>query len=403
MKIISLIICTFSLAIVNSQNVIEYLKDNGFFIESNSDKSVGQVSPEFDLGNVLVGEYVAKKTEKDNITSSQLQACLDGNIFKYYESLYKYNTPLKQKLFKEDYPTTYAEYQAKLSDAKLFYLNGYQYAELRFDQQSNYNLENNTFSLYQKFYGGSKQLDLVKKQIASGNLVANNGDISPFVFSRLDDVEQVLVDRGYGFSVNTIIKVENERDALKIENNGNLRMIVFYNQVSKKTSVIKPMKVLFHINGEIIKNIGVNSKIDGLIEGYVKKVKEKKSSKKAKIDLGDFFEDGDNDGLDVFGMGHGGGGEIGDGIGDGSSRRIKHVPNLYNLTQVPAKVAVKIKIDRQGEVFWSEAQIHHAYTNNADETILRLAEKKAQEFRYMPTTSSAKYDVKIIKFNFIVN
>ena len=121
MKIISLIICTFSLAIVNSQNVIEYLKDNGFFIESNSDKSFGQVSAHYDLENVFGGEYAAKKTEKDKITSSQLQACLDGNIFKYYESLYKYNTPLKQKLFKEDYPTTYAEYQAKLSDAKLFY------------------------------------------------------------------------------------------------------------------------------------------------------------------------------------------------------------------------------------------------------------------------------------------
>lgn len=400
MKIISLIICTFLLAIVNSQNVIEYLKDNGFFIESSSDKSIGQVFPEYDLGNVLGGGYAAKKTENDNITSAQLQACLDGNIFKYYESLYKYNTPLKQKLFKEDYPTTYAEYQAKLSDAKLFYLNGYQYAELRFDQQSNYNLENNTFSLYQKFYGGSKQLDLVKKQIASGNLVANNGDISPFVFSRLDYVEQVLVpDRGYGFSVNTIVKVENERDALKIENNGNLRMIVFYNQVSKKTGAIKPMKVLFHINGEIIKNTGVNSKIDGLIEGYVKKVKEKKSSKEAKIDLRYLFENGDNDGLDVFGMGHGGGGEI----GDGSTRRIKHEPNLDNLIQVPAKVAVKIMIDTQGKVVWSEAQIHHAYTDNADETILRLAEKKAQEFRYMPTTSSAKYDVKIIKFNFKVN
>ncbi|MDG2226686.1 MAG: hypothetical protein P8L20_03030 [Flavobacteriales bacterium] len=399
MKITLLIILLFFKVIANSQGVVGYLKENSFSIKESNEKYSDQVSFNSDFRTLFGGGGSHRETDLNNVTSLQINACLEGDVFAFYESLYKYNTPLKQKLFKEDYPTTYAEYQAKLSDAKLFYLNGYQYAELRFDQQSNYNLENNTFNLYQKLYGGSKQLDLVKKQIASGNLVANNGDVSPFVFSRLDDVEQVLVpDRGYGFSVNTIVKVENERDALKIENNGNLRMIVFYNQVSKKNILIKPLKVLFHINGEIIKNIGVNSKIDGLIEGYVKKVKEKKPSKEAKIDLGYLFENGDNDGLDVFGIGHGGGGEI----GDGSTRIIKQEPNLDNLIQVPAKVAVKIKIDRQGEVFWSEAQIHHAYTNNADETTLRLAEKKAQEFRYMPTTSSAKYDVKIIKFNFKV-
>jgi hypothetical protein len=92
-----------------------------------------------------------------------------------------------------------------------------------------------------------------------------------------------------------------------------------------------------------------------------------------------------------------------EGIGDGSSREIKYIPNLNNLTTIPAKVAVKIKIDRNGRVFWSEVQLHNTFTNTANKDIIKLAEKKALEFIYKPTSTSVKFDVKTIKFDFKVN
>ena len=374
MRIVSLIICTFLVASVNSQNVIEYLKDKGFFIEASNEKFVGQVSSETYYGNPFSEGGSQKETEKDNITSSQLNACLEGDVFAYYESLYKYNTPLKQKLYKEDNPSEFAEYQSKLSNVKDYYVNGYQYKEVRFEEQSNYNLEKKTFSLFERFYNSSRQLEFAKKQIGLGNLVLNNGDESPYVVAPIIEVKQAYVpSKEYGFKIKTTIKVENERDALKIENNGNLKMIVFYNQVSKKKDVITPLKVIFHINGEIIKSIGVNSRIDGLIEGYTPKPMEKESSKEEEYDLGNVFGEGTGggtaggDGNDNS-SGYGGVGND-SGYGDGTSRRIKHIPNLDNLTTVPAKVAIKIKISSQGEVFWSEAQLHNPYTNTTNKNI----------------------------------
>lgn len=397
MKIVSLIVFTLFIVSINSQievgspievdskSVIEYLKENGFFIQQSNEKFSGEVSLQSE--NPFGGNNT-RKTDKDNITSLQLQACINGDVFGYFESLYKYDTPLKQKIYKEDNPRGYSNYSVELNEYKVYYLKGYQYTEVTFDEQSNFNLEKKTFSLYERFYNNSKQLELVKKQLGLGNLVFDNGDDSPYLIAQINDVRQAYVSsKEYEFKIKTSVKFENERDALKIENNGNLKMIVFYNQVSKSSSVIKPLKVVFHIDGEIIKSIGVNSKIDELIKGYTSEMAKKKSSKEEEINL-----------ENVFGQGI-----ALEGIGDGSSREVKYIPNLNNLTTIPAKVAVKIKIDRNGRVFWSEVQLHNTFTNTANKDIIKLAEKKALEFIYKPTSTSVKFDVKTIKFDFKVN
>jgi len=133
------------------------------------------------------------------------------------------------------------------------------------------------------------------------------------------------------------------------------------------------------------------------------------NEQEAEYDLGNIWghgsgdEGGTGDGGSGGGTGGGDGLGNGDGIGDGSSRKIKNIPNLDNLTTTPAKVAVKIKIDKQGKVYWSEAQLSNSFTNTSDKAIIKLAEKKALEFTYKPTTAAIKYDVKIIKLEFRVN
>ena len=129
----------------------------------------------------------------------------------------------------------------------------------------------------------------------------------------------------------------------------------------------------------------------------------------AKYDLGNVYgsgggEEGSNgEGGSDGGTGGGDGLGNGEGVGDGSSRKIKNVPVLDNLTNTPAKVAVKIKINKDGEVYWSEAQLSNSFTNTSDKTIIELAEKKALEFTYKPTSASAEYDVKTLKLEFKVN
>jgi hypothetical protein len=120
----------------------------------------------------------------------------------------------------------------------------------------------------------------------------------------------------------------------------------------------------------------------------------------AKYDLGNML--GQGGGSDEGtgggdGLGHGG------GIGDGSTRKVYFNPNLDNLTTTPAKVAVKIKINNEGKVYWSEAQLSNPFTNTTVKTIIKLAEKKALEFTYKPTSASTKYDVDILKLEFKVN
>jgi len=133
------------------------------------------------------------------------------------------------------------------------------------------------------------------------------------------------------------------------------------------------------------------------------------NEQEAAYDLGNIFghgngdEGGDGDGGTGGGTGGGDGLGNGSGIGDGSSRKVQNIPNLNNLTKTPAKVAVKIKIDNNGKVYWSEAQLSDSYTNTTDKTIIKLAEKKALEFTYKPTSASTKYDVKILQLNFRVN
>ena len=129
----------------------------------------------------------------------------------------------------------------------------------------------------------------------------------------------------------------------------------------------------------------------------------------AKYDLGNVLgsgsgqEGGDGEGGSDGGTGGGDGLGNGEGVGDGSSRKIKNVPSLDNLTTTPAKVAVKIKINKDGRVYWSEAQLSNSFTNTSDKTIIELAEKKALEFTYKPTSASAEYDVKTLKLEFKVN
>ena len=129
----------------------------------------------------------------------------------------------------------------------------------------------------------------------------------------------------------------------------------------------------------------------------------------AQYDLGNVYgqgggeEGGDGEGGSDGGTGGGDGLGNGEGVGDGSSRKIKKVPNLDNLTTTPAKVAVKIKINNEGKVYWSEAQLSNPFTNVRDKAIINLAEKKALEFTYKPTSASTKYDVKTLKLEFKVN
>jgi len=129
----------------------------------------------------------------------------------------------------------------------------------------------------------------------------------------------------------------------------------------------------------------------------------------AKYDLGNVYGDGGGeeggDGEGGSGGGTGGGDGLGNGggIGDGSTRKVNFDPNLDNLTTTPAKVAVKIKINNEGKVYWSEAQLSDPFTNTSDKTIIELAEKKALEFTYKPTSASTKYDVDILKLEFKVN
>ena len=129
----------------------------------------------------------------------------------------------------------------------------------------------------------------------------------------------------------------------------------------------------------------------------------------AKYDLGNVLgsgggeEGGDGEGGSGDGTGGGDGLGNGGGIGDGSSRKIKYVPILDELTTIPAKVAVKIKINNEGKVTWSEAQLSNSFTNTSDKAIIKLAEKKAKEFTYKPTSAETKYDIKIVKLNFKVN
>ncbi|MBT6439652.1 MAG: hypothetical protein HOK72_08080, partial [Flavobacteriales bacterium] len=131
--------------------------------------------------------------------------------------------------------------------------------------------------------------------------------------------------------------------------------------------------------------------------------------KEAKYDLGNVYgsgggeEGGDGEGGSDGGTGGGDGLGNGGGIGDGSSRKVYFDPNLDNLTTTPAKVAVKIKINNEGKVYWSEAQLSNSFTNTSDKTIIELAEKKALEFTYKPTSASTKYDVDILKLEFKVN
>lgn len=113
--------------------------------------------------------------------------------------------------------------------------------------------------------------------------------------------------------------------------------------------------------------------------------------------------DGHGTGDGGIGTGTGPGNVGGGGVGDGSSRKVQFSPNLDNLTEIPAQVAVKIKIDNTGNVIWAEAQTSNSYTNTVDKKILSIAEKKAKEFKYKPTSASTKYDMKIIKLNFTVN
>ena len=128
-----------------------------------------------------------------------------------------------------------------------------------------------------------------------------------------------------------------------------------------------------------------------------------------KYDLGNVLgsgggeEGGDGEGGSDGGTGGRDGLGNGGGIGDGSNRKIEKVPNLDNLTTTPAKVAVKIKIDNEGKVYWSEAQLSNSFTNTSDKTIIELAKKKALEFTYKPTSASTEYDEKIVKLEFKVN
>lgn len=133
------------------------------------------------------------------------------------------------------------------------------------------------------------------------------------------------------------------------------------------------------------------------------------SEQEAEYDLGNIFghgngdEGGEGDGGSGGGTGGGDGLGNGTGTGDGSSRKIQNVPNLDNLTSTPAKVAVKIKINNDGKVFWSDALLSDSFTNTTDSKIIKLAEKKALEFKYKPTSASTKYDVKTIYLDFRVN
>jgi hypothetical protein len=111
---------------------------------------------------------------------------------------------------------------------------------------------------------------------------------------------------------------------------------------------------------------------------------------------------GDGEGGSDGGTGGGDGLGNGGGIGDGSSRTIKNIPNLDKLTTIPAKVAVKIKINNEGKVTWSEAQLSNSFTNTSDPAIIKLAEKKAKEFTYKPTSAETKYDIKIVQLEFKV-
>ena len=60
-------------------------------------------------------------------------------------------------------------------------------------------------------------------------------------------------------------------------------------------------------------------------------------------------------------------------------------------------------INNEGKVYWSEAQLSNSFTNTSDKTIIELAEKKALEFTYKPTSASTEYDVDILKLEFKVN
>jgi len=129
----------------------------------------------------------------------------------------------------------------------------------------------------------------------------------------------------------------------------------------------------------------------------------------AKYDLGNVYgsgggdEGGDGEGGSDGGTGGGDGLGNGGGIGDGSSRKVKNKPNLDGVTKIAANVAVKIKIDNAGNVYWAEAQLSHNFTKTADIEILKKAEKKAKEFTFNSTSASTKYDVRILKLEFTVH
>lgn len=189
------------------------------------------------------------------------------NPFNYFPILEKYNSPLKQQIFKEDSASIYQSYVDSLKGFKAYHKTEYEGLTYYANNLPNYDLKTKTFTIDKSVSLGynDPEFDNIEKQVKSGNLYLNGSFFSP-----IPGIKQRVTGHSMWFHLITTITIENSRKALGIETNKKVFISILFNRYRVSGKINKAEFVAIHSFGNnIYKKIGGNTKINTLLNKSV--------------------------------------------------------------------------------------------------------------------------------------
>lgn len=332
------------------------------------------------------------------ISEEKLNSCIKNDVFNYFEELKRYDSELKKKMFKEDNNEQYVWYMDSLKKLKSFYETSYEYTLISYSKNSdisNYNIENKTFTINQEIKAFKKNEQMYD---ALNNVKSGKQSYNKLSFEPIEDIVQkadysvfmeLMGETVYKGNLKTEIKIHNERDALNIENNASIKILILFNRFDSSNGVYKPRKVLFFVNGKIIQTYGTDKTIDNLIVmpiPYAFKLAYTTS-----FGLGP-FSSGNNNTNNNRNEGNpfaGGGGSTGPETEFDSSQGRVRISNLHSRPKTTnderAKIAFKLTINSEGKVI--SVSLIKKYTTTTNERLINeVIELIKKEVRYKEKT-----------------
>ena len=340
--------------------------------------------------------------KKDCLTKERFYAVMKLNPFDYFPKLKKYDSPLKQQIFKEDSTSIYQSYVDSLKGFKAYHKKEYEGLTYHANNLPYYDLKTKTFTIDKSVHleYNDPEYNTIVKHLKNGNLYFNGSFFSP-----IPGIKQRVNGSSTLFRVITTITIENSRKALDIETNKEVYITLLFNRYRVSGKVNKAEFVAIHGNS-IYKKIGGNTKINTLLNKPVtdsevsfgtpgKALKEQLRLLSAAYNKGENSKTansgpGRKAGGQVVGPAHGG---VGDPF-DIGNRVIVHAPTAVNNCDKCGTVSVLIKVNRKGYVVSAK----HTDGTTSNRCLISAAIKQAKELRYAPSKSGPLFNEGVIQF-----